>query len=91
MGQFEKRRIVACLDPRLGGNAAYSDLPASYQGPTKMLYDGRAAIFPTQSEAINAAQAAIQPDLGGYSNVVLVAVEPDEAVTHCLVEDWIFG
>jgi hypothetical protein len=82
-------RIVARIPEILGGNTATSDLPEDYNGPTKMCYDNHAAVFPTQDTAIGAAGAALRPDIGGFSNVSLVAPAPGEGITHQDVLDWL--
>jgi len=84
-----ERRVVASIDMRLGGTEAYSELPSDYDGPTKLIYNNHVAIFPTQSEAILAAGAAIRIDIGGYREVTLVAPDKGEGITHETVGDWI--
>lgn len=83
------RRIVASIPEILGGNIATTGLPEDYDGPTKMLYDRHAAVFPTQADAITAAGAALRPDIGGFSTVSLVAAAPGEDITHQSVMDWL--
>lgn len=62
-------------------------VPDNYSGRCKLIYDGRCAVFPSFNEAKNTARVAVNPTIGGYSEVRL---EPTtEEVTCMTVDDWI--
>lgn len=62
-------------------------VPDNHSGRCKLIYDGRSAVFPDLHEAERAANFAVNPTIGGYSEVRL---EPTtEEVTYMTVDDWI--
>jgi len=89
-----EKRLIAELPLVLGGEEVYSYLPVNYSGVTKMLFHGKtdsdSAIFPNQGEAIQAACAALIPDIGGYTDIRLVMPEEGDQITHATADDWIF-
>ncbi len=76
------RRVVAEYPMQIGGDQAFSTLDPAHAGPAKLLYRGAgfsatcySAVFPNQAEAISASAYAISPDIGGFTDVVIVAPE----------------
>jgi len=88
-------RVIAENPMWIGGDEAYSHLPEDYKGPAKLTYEGHKgvefAIFPDQDIANVAANLAIKPDLGGYTNVKVVMPEEGEEITHRSAQDWLFS
>jgi len=87
------KKVIAGGDDRHGTGIAFSFLPAAYEGPCRMTYQGRlgktsSVVFVNRSEAGLAATFAVQPDRGGY-RFVEVTVASIHEVTHALCIDWI--
>jgi hypothetical protein len=88
------RYPIARTRLQAGGDFAYAEVPQEYDGPCELRCAGakgsNAAVFPTKTEAFAAAAYAIQPDGGGYSDVLVVDA-PDKPPTHQDWVQWAFG
>ncbi|HAT2580497.1 TPA: hypothetical protein I8273_004567 [Aeromonas hydrophila] len=63
-----------------------SVVPEGYQGRCKLIYDNSLAVFPSFDQAERAACIAVNPTVGGYSDVKIEVTI--EEITHDTVDDW---
>jgi len=63
-----------------------SVVPEGYQGRCKLIYDNSFAVFPSLDQAERAACIAVNPTVGGYSDVKIEVTI--EEITHDTVDDW---
>lgn len=63
-----------------------SVVPEGYQGRCKLIYDNSCAVFPSFDQAERAAGIAVNPTVGGYSDVRIEVTT--EEITHNTVDDW---
>lgn len=66
-----------------------SIVPEEYQGRCKLICDNSFAVFPNLEQAERAACIAVNPSVGGYSDVRIEVTT--EEITHDTVDDWLIG
>lgn len=87
--------VVAKVRDELGGEYAVSRIPESRAGTCAVFYRGSfrryCAVFPTYRQAAVAARMAIDPTIGGYSDVVIEAgiAAPLNAEFYLSASDWL--
>ncbi|MGU5821787.1 hypothetical protein ACV1EH_21055 [Aeromonas caviae] len=64
-------------------------VPEGYQGRCKLICDNSFAVFPNLEQAERAACFAVNPTVGGYSDVRIEVTT--EEITHATVDDWLIG
>ena len=94
MEQSDNLTEVGAIPDELGGGCAHSSLPEGYTGRCTVsaqgISDRYSWVLPSPSEAYSVANLAIQPDKGGYSDV-MVSATPNADVTHKSAFEWFLG